>query len=306
MITSEIIKTRILIIGSNGMLGQRLVQYFSQQENIELLCASVEEKSFIPAVEYKSINIAVKQEVKELVLGFFPDFVINTAAYTNVDKAESEKELAWKINVIGVENIALYCWTIDAHLIHISSDYIFDGKTGPYSENDKPNPIGYYGRSKLAAENSLRSSGVRYTIIRTNVLYGPSKYGRPDFVKWVVTSLQNKQEIRIVTDQINNPTYIDDLVLGINNIIKYKKEGIYNLAGKELINRYDFTIRIAKYFNLDEKLIKPILTKELNQPAPRPLNSGLINLKAETELDYKPLAIVNTFKLINDELSISS
>lgn len=304
MITSEIIKTRILIIGSNGMLGQRLVQFYSKKENIELFCASVEEKSFIPDVQYKQINISVKHEVKELILGFFPDYVINTAAFTNVDKAETERELAWKINVIGVENISLYCWTIDAHLIHISTDYIFDGKSGPYSENDKPNPIGYYGRSKLAAENSLRSSGVRFTIVRTNVLYGPAKYGRADFVKWVFTSLKNKQEIKIVTDQINNPTYIDDLVRGINNIVLYRKEGVYNLAGKELLNRYDFTIRIAKYFGLDEKLIKPIQTKELNQPAPRPLNSGLINLKAETELDYKPLTILDTLKLMNEELSL--
>jgi dTDP-4-dehydrorhamnose reductase len=302
MISTGMIKTRILIIGSNGMLGQRLVQFYSANLNIELMCASVEENSVMPTTQYKKIDITQKQEVKDLILGFFPDFVINTAAYTNVDKAESEREIAWKINVVGVENLALFCWTIDAHLIHISSDYIFDGKEGPYSENDKPNPVGYYGRSKLAGENSIRTNGVRYSIVRTNVLYGPAKYGRPDFVKWVVTSLKNKQEIKIVTDQINNPTYIDDLVAGISNIISYRKEGIYNIGGKELINRYNFTLRIARYFHLDETLIKPILTKDLNQPAARPLNSGLVNLKAETEINHRPNNIEETFRRMQEEL----
>jgi len=186
-----------------------------------------------------------------------------------VDKSEIEKETAWKINVGGAENIALYSWTVDAHLIHFSTDYIFDGKNGPYTEEDKPNPIGYYGRTKLASENSIRISGTRFSIIRTNILYGQIKYGRPDFVKWVINSLQKGEKIFIVTDQIGNPTYIDDLVNAVNKIIKLKKEGIFNIGGCEMISRYSFTLRIAKYFGLDEKLIVPILTKELNQPAAR-------------------------------------
>ncbi|MFA7421806.1 MAG: dTDP-4-dehydrorhamnose reductase [Melioribacteraceae bacterium] len=304
MISNELIKNRILIIGSNGMLGQRLAEYFSSQPGIELMCASSEESSFISGSQYTPIDITNKNGVKELILGFVPDFVINAAAYTNVDKAELEKELTWKINVNGVENIALYSWTIDAHLIHISTDYIFDGKNGPYTEIDKPCPIGYYGRSKLASENSIRSSGVRNTILRTNVLYGPAKHSRPDFVRWVITSLRDGKEIKIVTDQINNPTYIDDLISGINKICESKKEGVYNLGGKELLPRFDFTLRIADYFGLDKSLVKPILTKELHQQAARPLSSGLINLKAETELDYKPRSIEETLSLMKDELHL--
>ncbi|MBI3125364.1 MAG: dTDP-4-dehydrorhamnose reductase [Ignavibacteriales bacterium] len=304
MISTDLIKKRILIIGSNGMLGQRLVEFFSSLTDVELMCSSNEETSLTPNVQYAKIDITKKNDVKELILGFFPDFVINTAAYTNVDKAETEREIAWKVNVVGVENIALYSWTIDAHLIHISTDYIFDGKNGPYSENDKPNPIGYYGRSKLASENSIRSSGVRFTILRTNVLYGPAKYSRPDFVKWVISSLRDKKEIRIVTDQINNPTYIDDLVSGIQTICETKKEGVYNLGGQELLSRFDFTLRIAKFFELDAQLVKPILTQELNQPAARPLNSGIINLKAETELNYKPRSIEESLAQMKAELNL--
>ncbi len=304
MLNGNLIKTRILIIGSNGMLGQRLTEYFLNANNYELMCTSAEPESFIPGVEYKSVDITHKNSVRKLILDFFPDFIINAAAYTNVDKAEQERELAWKVNVNGVENIALYAWTIDAHMIHISTDYIFDGKKGPYSENDKPCPISYYGRTKLASENSIRTSGVRYTIIRTNVLYGPAKYGRPDFVKWVINSLRAGEEIKIVTDQYNNPTYVDDLVDAIHKIILFKKEGIYNIAGKEIISRYDFTLRIADYFDLNKKLIKPVLTKELNQTAPRPLKSGLIILKAMVELDYKPHEYEEAFELMRRELNL--
>ncbi|KAF0151866.1 MAG: dTDP-4-dehydrorhamnose reductase [Ignavibacteria bacterium] len=304
MISTDIIKKRVLIVGSNGMLGQRLAEFYSTKENIELMCSSNEDKSFVTDTQYTQIDITKKNCVKDLILGFVPDIVINAAAYTNVDKSEADRELAWKVNVNGADNLALYSWTIDAHLIHLSTDYIFDGKNGPYSEKDKPNPIGYYGRTKLASENSIIASGVRYALIRTNILYGPAKYGRPDFVKWVVASLKARKEIMIVTDQINNPTYVDDLIYGIDIISKRKKEGIYNLGGKELLSRFEFTIQIADFFKLDKNLIKPILTRELNQPAARPLNSGLINLKAEVELEYKPRTIEESLMLMKSELNL--
>ncbi len=293
-----------MIVGSNGMLGQRLTNFFSALHDVELLCTSVEGSSFVENVDYRQIDITQKTKVREVVLDFFPDYIINTAAYTNVDKSETEREAAWKINVNGVENIALYAWTVDAHLIHMSTDYIFDGKNGPYTEDDKPCPLGYYGRTKLASENSIRTSGVRFTIIRTNVLYGPAQFGRPDFVKWVVNSLSGKKEINIVTDQINNPTYVDDIVSAINKIISFKKEGIYNIGGEEILSRYEFTKRIAKYFNLDGSLIKPVVTKDLNQAALRPLKSGLITLKAQTELGFKATPIDISFGLMRKELNL--
>lgn len=297
-------KKRILIVGSNGMLGQRLTEYFVSQENFIVSCASAEEESFIHDVEYTQIDIANRKNVQSLIKNFYPDFILNAAAYTNVDGCESNKELSWKINVTGVENLAHYAIISDAHIIHVSTDYVFDGKNGPYSEVDFVNPISYYGRTKLAAENILISSSVKNTIIRTNVLYGPAKYGRPDFVKWAVNSLKDKKEIKIVTDQINNPTYLDDLVNGFIKIIHYRKTGIYNIGGDEFLSRFEFTKRIAKYFNLDESLIIPIKTKDLNQPAKRPLKSGLINLKATTELGYLPHKIEETFEMMQKELKL--
>lgn len=177
------------------MLGQKLTEHFYKNQNIELLCSSVEDKSYIEEVNYRKIDITDKAAVKKLILDFFPDVVINAAAYTNVDKSESERELAWEINVKGVENIARYTWTIDGYLIHISSDYVFDGAAGPYSEADKTNPISYYGRTKLASENALLTSGVRHSSVRTNVLYGTTKHGRPDFVRWVINSLNERKKL---------------------------------------------------------------------------------------------------------------
>lgn len=299
----NLIKNRIMIIGSNGMLGQRLTSYFMFKRDVELFCASFEDESYFSEVNYSKLDISSPREVKSLINNFCPDVIINGAAYTNVDGCESEKELSWKVNVTGIENLVKYVKGCKAQLIHISSDYIFDGTEGPYNETDLPNPISYYGKTKLAGENAIVSSNIDYTIIRTNVLYGPTQFGRPDFVKWVFTSLQNNKKIRIVNDQINNPTYIEDIVSAIVKIVETKKKGIYNIGGSELLSRLEFTHKIADYFKLDKSLITEIITAELNQPAPRPLKSGLVNLKAETELGYKPHRIDETLFLMKRYLN---
>jgi len=286
------------------MLGQRAVQFYAPKENIDILATSVEEKSVIDTVEYISCDIKCRDKIKKVVHDYCPDFIIHTAAFTNVDLSEKLREDAWKINVKGVEYIAEAARAIDAHIIHISTDYIFDGKEGPYIENATPNPIGYYGRTKLASENALRISGTLFTILRTNVLYGIAPNSRPDFVRWVVDSLSNNKNIRIVNDQINNPTFIDDLVQGINKIIEFRKTGVYNIGGQEFLSRYDFTLRIADYFELDKNLITAINTDELNQPARRPLKSGLVILKAETELGYKPHTIIESLAAMKKELDL--
>lgn len=304
MFSNDIIKKRILVFGANGMLGQRLVEFYSRQQNLQLLSCSVEDAPVINGQEYRQINITRREDVKDLVYDFYPDVIINAAAYTNVDLSEKEREQAWKTNVKGVEYIAEVSRVIDSHIVHISTDYIFNGKKGPYSENDKPSPLGYYARTKLASENVLRISGTYYTILRTNVLYGIAHNSRPDFVRWVVNSVREGKEIKIVTDQINNPTFIDDLVQAISKVIEYKKYGVYNIGGKEFLSRYDFTMKIADFFHLDKKLISPITTDELNQAAQRPLKSGLIILKAETELGYKPHSIEESLAKMKRELSL--
>lgn len=295
---------RVLIIGSNGMLGQRLSQFFLSKKNIELFCASYEKQSVLENVQYYSIDIADEKSIQNVINEISPLVIINTAAYTAVDKAEIEKELCNKVNVEGVKFLARSAKQIEAHLINISTDYLFDGDKGPYTEDDEPNPVGYYGLSKLRGEKEILDSGCINTIIRTNVLYGPAKYGRMDFVKWVVNSLKEKKEISIVTDQINNPTYIDDLVGIIDSVTENRQTGIFNSGGREFLSRYEFTMRIADYFNLDKSLIKPVLTSALNQPAKRPLKSGLLIEKAKKELNYNPSEIEETFRLMKEELNL--
>jgi len=304
MYKNELLKTRILLTGANGMLGQRSVEYYSLKNNVELLTTSVEDSPLFESADYVSCDITNRGDIKKIIYDFCPDFIINTAAFTNVDLSESQRKDAWKVNVKAVEYLAEAARVIDAHFIHISTDYIFDGKSGPYDENALPNPLGYYGRTKLASENALKISGILYTIIRTNVLYGIAANSRDDFVRWIVGSVRDSKPVRIVKDQVNNPTFIDDLVQAINKIIEFRKTGIYNIGGKEFLSRYEFTNIIADFFKLDKKLITPIVTEELKQPARRPLKSGLITLKAETEIGYKPHTIPESLSIMKNELGL--
>lgn len=303
-LTNNLIKKRILIVGASGMLGQRCAKQYAESGNAEVLCAAPDESIRFPEATYVYLDMTRREDVKQLIRDFMPDVIINASAYTNVDLSETERELAWKINVKGVEYIAESAAAIDAHLIHISTDYVFDGTNGPYTEIDKPSPVNYYGRTKLASENAVRMSGALSTIIRTNVLYGIIPSGRPDFVRWVVSSIRDGKPIRIVTDQINNPTFIDDIVKAIDVIVERRKYGLYNIAGMEIISRYDFTLRIADIFDLDTSYVTKIVTADLNQPARRPLKSGLIILKAQTELNYKPIGLDESLRLMKEELHL--
>lgn len=294
----ELIKKRILIVGSNGKLGSALALFFAGTGRFELLGAGNEENSLVENIDYVQADVTKRSSIKTLFHKFFPDIVINASGYTNVDLCESNKELSWNINVKGTENIAMSSWAIDSHLIHISSDYIFDGKEGPYSEEDIPNPVSYYGRTKLAAENTLRTSGTKFTIFRTNVLYGSYIYGRPDFAGWIIENLKMGKEIKVVTDQYNNPIFINDLVSAVNIPVERGVQGIFNIGGSVVLSRYDFAARLAEYFGLDKSLIKPVTTEELKQAALRPLKSGLICTKAEKELGFKASQLEESFRIL--------
>lgn len=303
MYSRDIIKKRILVIGANGLLGQRLIAFYQSRENIELLGSSLEAEPYFSEVTYIPCDITSREDVKKVIFDFYPDVVINSAGITNVDLCEKEKETAWKVNVKGVEYLADACRSIDAKMIHVSSDYVFNGFNGPYNENAKVDPLGYYGRTKLASENALKLSAITYSVIRTNVLYGIAN-SRPDFVRWVVNSLSEKKQIRVVQDQINNPTFVEDLVCAINKMVELDKFGLYNIGGKDFLSRYEFACIIADFFNFDKNLITPITTEELKQAAKRPLKSGLITIKAETDLGYKPHSIVDALGIIKKQITL--
>jgi len=250
-----------------------------------MICSDLPESTEMFSVDlYRPCDLTDKHAITELAESFQPDWIINCAAFTNVDGAEEQRELCWQVNVDAVENIAYAARKCKASVLQVSTDYIFNGQDGPYTEDDTPDALGYYGRSKLAAENVLKTSTAPFAIARTMVLYGHSKNKRPDFVGWLVGQLQQGNPVRIVTDQIGNTTLNDDLARGLLKIVEKDFHGVVNVAGRDIVSRYDFALEIADVFGLDASLIQPITTEELGQKAPRPLNSGLVVDKAVNEL----------------------
>ena len=296
---------RMLVVGSNGLLGQKVAEMLVRGTSGSVTLASIEDEPVrgLEPAEYVKADITSKKEVKQLVARAEPDVIINCAAITNVDACESERELAWKVNVGGVENLIEASHRTDAMVVQISSDYIFDGKNGPYTEEDRPEPVSYYGKTKLASENALRASGVKYLIARTMVLYGYAQGVKANFVLWLVQSLEKNTAVRIVDDQLGNPTLADDLAYGLIRAVELGRTGIYNIAGRDIVSRYEFALRIARTFKLDESLISPIKTAQLRQPAQRPLKSGLITLKAEVELGIHPSTIEQGLAVVKNQLN---
>ena len=295
----------VFITGANGLLGQAIISLFTRETDYELITSSVEDKPFLEyGHKYEKLDITNKEEVKKLIGYYEPNVIINCAAFTEVDKCETERELCWRLNVDGVKNIIIASKKCDAKIIHFSTDYIFDGKNGPYTEDATPNPLSFYGRSKLASENALISSGIEHVIIRTMVLYGIGNTIKKNFALWLVETLKKKQPVTIVTDQIGNSTIADDLAYGTYKIIEKNRTGIYNIAGKDILSRYDFALKLCEVFGFDKKLVSPILTSDLSQPAPRPLNSGLIVLKAEADLGIKLMDSLESLRLLKIQLGV--
>ena len=294
---------KILITGANGLLGQAVMHIFTRESDYELVQSSVEEKPSINfGAEYFRLDITNKEEVKNAVREFNPKVILNCAAFTDVDKCETERELCWKLNVDAVKNLIIASRINDCKIIHISTDYIFDGKYGPYDETAIPNPISFYGRSKLASENALLASGVDFAIARTMVLFGLGVNVKPNFALWMISKLKEKEKINIVDDMFGNSTLSDDLAYGCLKLIENNAKGIYHIAGRDIESRFDFTMKLCDVFGYDKNLVTKIKTKDLNQPAPRPLKSGLITLKAETELDFHPMDTIESLRVLKYQL----
>lgn len=294
---------KILVTGSNGLLGQSITSIFTRESDFDMMLTSAEEKSFLSyGHHYEMLDITKKDDVKRITDYYSPDVIINCAAYTIVDKCETERELSWKINVDGVKNLIIAARRNKSKIIHYSSDYVFDGKNGPYTEESVPNPVSFYGREKLASENALITSDINFAIIRTVVLYGIGVGIKQNFVLWFIDKLRNNEPVNIVTDQISNVTNIDDLAYGTLKIAEKDLRGIYNIAGEDILSRYDFALKICDVFNLNKELVRPVITATLNQPAPRPLKSGLTTFKMQSELGFKPMDSLEGLRLLKTQL----
>ena len=255
---------KVLITGSGGILGSELSNRLNELFDVLALPKS-SKNNFLDITDFDMMYSIFKN--------FEPDFVINCAAFTNVDSCESNKQIARNVNVKGLMNL-LKCMSKNSKMIHISSDYVFDGKNGNYKENDMKEPINYYGKTKLEADNLLMGSNSNYLIIRPNVLYS-SNLNENHFLSWVVNSLKEKNEINVVNDQISNPVYVTDLVEVILSSLFVEYNGVYHFGSEDVISRYDFALLISRIFRLDRNLINPIKTSSLKQVAKRPKKSFL-------------------------------
>lgn len=298
--------TRVFITGSNGLLGQKLADLFSRSTNYKLLLTSKEVHSVFDeeAVPYRMLDTTFKRDVQHAVEEFEPEVIINAAAITNVDLCETERELAWKVNVTSVENLIYAAKLTGSRIVHISTDYVFDGKSGPYNELDRPNPVSYYGRTKLASENVLRTSGVPSVVFRTMVLYGTGIDIKANFALWLIENLREQKPVRVVDDQVGNPTLVDDLAYAVLKAVELRRTGLYHVAGPDLVSRYEFALALANVFGFDKKLITPMKTSMFKQPAQRPLKSGFITLKAEVDLGIRMSDMKQGLLAVKNQLAV--
>ncbi|TDI96441.1 MAG: dTDP-4-dehydrorhamnose reductase [Caldithrix sp.] len=301
----KLFKQKVLVIGANGLLGQKIVETFLDDFEVHGIGRKNKPSLEFDKFNYTVCDITNREQILELVRTFEPHFIVNSAAYTDVDGCEDEKEDCWKINVVGVENLAKAAKRFGIHVVHISTDYVFDGVEGNYDEESRPKPLGYYGRTKLAAENALISSGIDCAIVRTMVLFGMGIDLNHNFVTWIIEKLTNGESIKIVDDQFGHPTLVDDLAKAILKIVDLKKTGIYNIAGSECMSRFELAQKIAEVFDLNSALIHSIKTKDLNQKAPRPLNSSFDLNKTLKEIGFQLSDVEKGLQTLRQQLDNS-
>lgn len=283
---------KILVSGASGLLGSALLKVALQSGVIA-----------VPAYNSHPLNGGLQMDITEqsqvhaTIRQVAPDYVIHTAAFTDVDACEIEPQRAWDVNALGTKNVAEACEEHGARLIYISTDYVFDGEDGPYSEDAPTHPINVYGKSKLAGERFTLNGSVN-AVGRVCVLYGPDK---PNFVTWVINSLREHMPINVVTDQYNTPTYVGNCARALLRICELGLTGVYHVSGREQLNRYAFACAIADVFALNKKLINETTTDTLQQRARRPMNSSLSVERTERALGMRLANVNEGLTLLRDE-----
>jgi dTDP-4-dehydrorhamnose reductase len=283
--------TKLLVIGA-GLLGREVAR--ASRDDFETALTYNSNK--LEMKDCLSYHMNIIQDAG-LIESLLPDYIILTAAMTNVDRCEVDRVNAWKLNVLGPEKVAMVAEKVGAKLIYISTDYVFDGERGRYKESDPVAPINYYGESKLAGERVVQQKCPGCIIARTSVLYGWNPVGQ-NFVTWAIGQMEKGIRINVVSDQYNSPTLASNLahmVLGIRDC-----EGLFHACGSERISRYDFVMEIARAFGLDESLANPITSVGLSQKARRPTDSSM-DVSRISRLT-KPLNVKKSLKIMTTTL----
>lgn len=293
---------KVLITGANGLLGQHLIKLLLKN-NYQVVATS-RGASRLPFQQadnfiYHPMDITNALETWLVMNLEKPDVVIHAAAMTQVDDCEKNPQLCEQINVQGTSQILTDAETFSSHFIYISTDFVFDGEHGNYEEDDDTKPISLYGFTKMQAEAMVQTCAIPFAIVRTCLVYGNVLSGtRSNIISWVKESLEQGKNIKVVTDQLRTPTYVEDLAKGILLIIEKKAAGIFHISGKDWLSPYDIAIKTADYFNLDKTKIEKVDASTFKQPGRRPLKTGFVIEKARRELNYEPLSFDEALRLI--------
>jgi dTDP-4-dehydrorhamnose reductase len=299
---------KIVVTGSNGLLGQKLVHALVDRKDVQLIATSAGANRMLrkEGYHYESLDITDKAAIEKIFSKYKPDVIINTAAMTNVDACESKKEECWALNVTAVQHLVevLEEQNKDAHLIHLSTDFIFDGDKGSeYVETDKPNPQSYYALSKFESEKIVEKSKIKWAIARTIIVYGiVDNMSRSNVVLWAKDALTKGQKINVVDDQFRSPTLAEDLAAGCILIADKKATGIYHLSGPETMSILNLVYRVADFWKLDKSLVTPTKSTTLNQAARRPPYTGFVIDKAKRDLGYQPHSFEEGLAILSTQL----
>lgn len=274
---------KVLIVGASGLVGGELFTKFKKA------CWQVlGTYNTFQLPDLIKLDFTVPGQAEKIINEFKPDVVIQPAAYANVDGCEKDPYLCNKVNQEGVANIINACQELQPLYVYFSTDYVFEGKNGPNKEDDLPNPQGIYAKVKLEMEKYLQKKLSNYLIIRTSNVFGWEPQGK-NFVIKVIKTIKDGNQMKIVTDQTVNPTYVVNLVEAVFYLVSHNCKGIYHISGTTIMSRYEYALLIAEVFKLDKLLIKPITTKDIQTIVKRPVNGGLITDKVQAILPFKLL-----------------
>lgn len=288
---------KIMILGANGFTGRRILKRLSFKHQV-LACSLHPDILPEEGYEFHILDMQSVDATDALLNNFRPNVIINASAMSVVDYCEQHPEEAYALNVTAVKHLAEYSQSNSCRLIHLSTDFVFDGTaTEAYTETDTTNPINYYGKTKQWSEEVIEQACTNYAIARIEVVYGKPFNGQHgNIVHLVKTRLENGQSIRVVSDQFRSPTWVEDIARAIESLLSDKYQGIYHICGGETMSVADIAYRVAKHFGLDTSLIQPVTTDEMNEATPRPLFSPMKTEKAFKEFGYQPSRLEEGFK----------
>lgn len=291
---------RILVTGANGLVGSRLIREIAARGHSAVGLSRGPCRLDSPC-EYRSCDLADREAVLAAIGSVRPEAVVHCAAEADVDRCEREPERAFAQNVLATANVALACRAAGAHLVHVSTDYVFDGEDGPYAEDAVPNPKGVYGLTKHMAEQAARALAGSWAIARTAVVYGWPPAARRNFGSWLVESLAARREVRLFEDQIVSPSLAASVAGMLAEIAERRLGGVWHVCGAEALDRVAFGRELCAVFGFDASLLVPVRLDEVKLAGPRPRRCGLRSERARTELVARPLGVRESLEAFKRE-----